>query len=186
MTSILKVSEIQDPTNSNTAISIDAAGKVTAPNLVMPAGSVIQVQSYVGMTSFTTSSGSYVKCTNLQVNITPLSASSKILVIVNAIAYPGTYTRYLYQTIFRTVGGVDTDISGTTPASGNDRSGLTYFYDSGTSVTRQNVSLQFVDSPATTSQITYSPAVRIGSDSHTITFGQTNLGNTIIAMEIAG
>jgi hypothetical protein len=34
MTSILKVSEIQDPTNSNTAISIDSAGLVTLPNSV--------------------------------------------------------------------------------------------------------------------------------------------------------
>jgi hypothetical protein len=35
MTSILKVSEIQDPTNSNTAISIDAAGNTTFPNPVI-------------------------------------------------------------------------------------------------------------------------------------------------------
>ena len=31
MTSILKVSEIQDPTNSNTALTIDAAGRVLMP-----------------------------------------------------------------------------------------------------------------------------------------------------------
>ena len=31
MTSILKVSSIQDPTNSNTALSIDASGIVTTP-----------------------------------------------------------------------------------------------------------------------------------------------------------
>lgn len=34
MTSILKVSEIQDPTNSNTALSIDGSGNITKPNLV--------------------------------------------------------------------------------------------------------------------------------------------------------
>ena len=32
MTSILKVSEIQDPTNSNTALTIDTSGNVTASN----------------------------------------------------------------------------------------------------------------------------------------------------------
>ena len=32
MTSILKVSSIQDPTNSNTAMSIDTSGRVTMPN----------------------------------------------------------------------------------------------------------------------------------------------------------
>ena len=35
MTSILKVSTIQDPTNSNTAISIDSAGVVSMANSVM-------------------------------------------------------------------------------------------------------------------------------------------------------
>ena len=31
MTSILKVTEIQDPTNSNTALTIDSAGRVSTP-----------------------------------------------------------------------------------------------------------------------------------------------------------
>ena len=31
MTSILKVSDIQDPTNSNTALTIDSSGRVTTP-----------------------------------------------------------------------------------------------------------------------------------------------------------
>ena len=35
MTSILKVTEIQDPTNSNTAIEIDTSGVVTFPNTVV-------------------------------------------------------------------------------------------------------------------------------------------------------
>ena len=35
MTSILKVSEIQDPTNSNTAMTIDSAGIVTHSNAVL-------------------------------------------------------------------------------------------------------------------------------------------------------
>ena len=34
MTSILKVSTLQDPTNSNTALSIDSSGRVTMPNTV--------------------------------------------------------------------------------------------------------------------------------------------------------
>jgi len=34
MTSILKVTEIQDPTNSNTALEIDSSGRVTLPQLI--------------------------------------------------------------------------------------------------------------------------------------------------------
>ena len=35
MTSILKVSEIQDPTNSNTALEIDSSGRVGFSNLIL-------------------------------------------------------------------------------------------------------------------------------------------------------
>ena len=34
MTSILKVSEIQDPTNSNTALTIDSSGRITKPQQI--------------------------------------------------------------------------------------------------------------------------------------------------------
>jgi len=43
MTSILKVSKIQDPTNSNTALSIDTSGRITTP--ARPAFSVIQIET---------------------------------------------------------------------------------------------------------------------------------------------
>ena len=77
MTSILKVSEIQDPTNSNTAISIDATGKVTAPNLTSP-GHVVQVV-YNELTSSGSASGGSWQ-TILSATITPSSASNKIIV----------------------------------------------------------------------------------------------------------
>ena len=82
MTSILKVSEIQDPTNSNTAISIDAAGKVTAPNLVMPAGSVVQVKQVNWTQTSSTSSSSFVSMGEIG-SITTTVANSKILVTTN-------------------------------------------------------------------------------------------------------
>jgi len=45
MTSILKVSEIQDPTNSNTALSIDSSGNVTAGgNIITPARPAFSVR----------------------------------------------------------------------------------------------------------------------------------------------
>ena len=43
MTSILKVSEIQDPTNSNTALSIDSTGRILTP--ARPAFSVIHIET---------------------------------------------------------------------------------------------------------------------------------------------
>ena len=43
MSSILKVSEIQDPTNGNAALSIDSSGNVTASQKLISTGHVLQV-----------------------------------------------------------------------------------------------------------------------------------------------
>ena len=43
MTSILKVSQIQDPTNSNTALTIDSSGRIVTP--ARPAFSVTQIEA---------------------------------------------------------------------------------------------------------------------------------------------
>lgn len=54
MTSILKVSEIQDPTNSNTALTIHANGLVTKPNLPAFFVRPNAVQSNIPVSSATT------------------------------------------------------------------------------------------------------------------------------------
>lgn len=75
MTSILKVSEIQDPTNSNTALTIDSAGRVLMPQLVAfsaewrsgsPAGGYLQdwtVRSNQG-SAFNATTGRFVAPVN--------------------------------------------------------------------------------------------------------------------------
>ena len=85
MTSILKVSEIQDPTNSNTAISIDATGKVTAPNLTSP-GHVIQVKNTTSNASVSMTGQTFVN-SGVYVDFTPLSASSTIVVHAQGHVY---------------------------------------------------------------------------------------------------
>ena len=58
MTSILKVSEIQDPTNSNSALTVDSGGRVlqpVKPIFMAVADSTISLTtSYVELTSFST------------------------------------------------------------------------------------------------------------------------------------
>jgi hypothetical protein len=101
MTSILKVSEIQDPTNSNTAMTIDAAGKVTAPNLVMPAGSVLQVQQSTYATWTTTSSTSWT-FTGLSRSITPKLITSELLIhITVAGGYLSSTNEIMYLALYR-------------------------------------------------------------------------------------
>ena len=96
MTSILKVSEIQDPTNSNTAISIDAAGNVTAPNLVMPAGSVVQVVR-AGWSSHAGTSSTSLVNTGRSATITPTSVNSKVLILLTFGYYASNGGERLYN-----------------------------------------------------------------------------------------
>jgi len=169
MTSILKVSEIQDPTNSNTAISIDATGKVTAPNLVMPAGSVIQVVSNFTKADINTTSTSFVS-TGLSASITPTSTSSKVLVIVSVGSWYVS-ANSAFGTVFRDTTNI-----------GDSSAGLMQVY--------QNASYapstcQVLDAPASTSSLTYAVHFRaVGGTSYVSysTYGHF----TITLMEIAG
>jgi hypothetical protein len=180
--------------NGTTGVSLVQDGVVTAADLAsgaitsaaLPAGSVLQVvQGSTTGNVFSTSSATFVKDTSVNVAITPTSATSKILVVASLSLRPGTYTRYIFGTLIRTVGGSDTEVTGSV-GSGNTYGGLNFMYDTGTSATQGVMMLQYLDSPATTSEITYSPAYRRGTDSHTLTRGGGSLVQTITAMEIAG
>lgn len=74
MSSILKVSEIQDPTNGNTALTIDSAGNVAS------AGAVVQMQFASNSTAITiTTNNSYVDVVTL--NFTPKFSTSKLFIM---------------------------------------------------------------------------------------------------------
>ena len=75
MTSILKVSEIQDPTNSNTALTIDASGNAKIP------GSAVQVVEGTAYTSEQTVSASSYTAFPVTASITPKFSNSKIYII---------------------------------------------------------------------------------------------------------
>tara|TARA_R100000654_G_scaffold4273_1_gene12731 strand:+ start:919 stop:1440 length:522 start_codon:yes stop_codon:yes gene_type:complete len=54
MTSILKVTEIQDPTNSNSALSIDSSGRILFPQLPCACVSLTTANSQDGSNPYTT------------------------------------------------------------------------------------------------------------------------------------
>ena len=90
--------------NGTTGITTPALDSV-APfsSADMPAGSVIQVVQVSTATSQGTNSTSYVDATGLSVNITPSSASNKILVMAHieaGIGVTGTNTHGRYR-VFR-------------------------------------------------------------------------------------
>jgi hypothetical protein len=91
MTSILKVSEIQDPTNSNTALTIDGAGRVTATNIDLPSGTVVTAVSNYSTTTAVHSSTSYLDVVSVTFTAKYSSADSDLL--INASLHHGVGPR---------------------------------------------------------------------------------------------
>ena len=182
MTSILKVSEIQDPTNSNTALSIDAAGKVTAPNLVMPAGSVVQFVSAVSTGSLSTTSTSFSDMPGMTATITPKSSSNKVFVV---------YDWHVYLTEASSGDGWLTAPHLLLRDSTSLKNTSTYgtganFYTAGERMMLQQ-SYTYLDSPSTASAVTYKVQGRVNNSSLQTIFNEPGYaaGGTFTLMEIA-
>lgn len=145
--------------------------------VVGQSGSVLQVVQATSSTQITTTSISMVT-TGISASITPTSSSSKVLVIVST------------QMGTTSTGGVGISIArnGTVVwnPSVNDSSGYYGMYS--TASARWIGSIQYLDSPATTSSTTY--AIYYAARANTAVMneaGNTNNGGTsIILMEIAG
>ena len=73
--------KIADGAITNTDINASAA--IVGSKLVMPTGSVLQVQSYYHKTAFASTTNSSTAATGVKKSITPSATSSKILVLVN-------------------------------------------------------------------------------------------------------
>lgn len=142
----------------------------------MPAGSVLQVIQGTYTTNDSTSSTAYV-ASGLTASITPRSATSKILVSVNTNGYCPAANLQMNMTIYR-------------DATNLVAQGQGNLYSAGSS-TQAPWSLLYLDSPATTSSITYTPYFKnTGNAGGLIYFNIPHAGGqptaTIVLMEIAG
>jgi hypothetical protein len=149
------------------------------------AGAVLQVVQSNYSTTVTVSTNTYTD-TGLSASITPTSATSKILVLVQQSLYTAAASG-------GTGGGLKllrgaTDIYNPMPA---DATGPFGFYVSAPGLYLM-ANLQYLDSPATTSNITYKTQGRPYSSgagqsvSFQVTGGALNAGSSMILMEIAG
>jgi hypothetical protein len=166
---------------------IIASGAITKS--ILPTGSVLQVVSNTKIDTFSTTSSSYVDVTGLFVTITPTSATSKFLItgLVNfgASADVG---------FFRLVRNSTAICVGT--AAGNRIAATAQQRNSPDSGDADAAALNFLDSPGTTSTVTYKIQAASTSGGYTTRFNsaaddldQTNRGrtaSTITVMEIAG
>jgi hypothetical protein len=180
---------IQEPnTASDFILSVPAATANLLTNRT--AGTVLQVANSIKTGSQSTTSTSYVDVTDLSVSITPSSTSSKILV------------RVCINNISQSTGdvvGFNLLRGSTTVTSSTTSGGLADTWDAfavvGGAVTdpsRQlhSVSFDYLDSPSSTSSLTYKVQIRVNANTGWI--NQWNLNtdvasvSTITVMEIAG
>ena len=155
--------------------SASALRKMTRTNFVSglgaAAGQVIQVVQGTRSTATTTTSASFVT-TNIEASITPSSASNKVFVIATFFSSVPTGAEGIYS-IFR---------DSTNLISTGDNA-LGQNYSAGGRVDYMSC-LSFLDSPSTTSSVTYS--IRFLAQSGTLTTTGESTTSVINLMEIKG
>ena len=140
-------------------------------------GKVLQVVQGTTTSQTSTTSGTFTD-TNLSASITPSSSSSKILVLVT-------------QSIYVDSGGADNGgatqiVRNSTGVFGSANSNSFYTLASGVAATGMSmyVSMNYLDSPATTSATTYKTQMRAENSSNIIAQVNSN-ASSITLMEIA-
>ena len=170
----LKVQNIQTSSGSGT-ITLGQSGETITSSAAMGSGmgKVLQVVTATDSTQRDVTSTSYVTGSNtLSVNITPSSTSSKIFVMYNTAVYKNGNNQVGNTTLYRD----STNL-------GDSTNGLSYFYI-GSDDVGQQVSASLLDSPSSTSQITYQVYVRTSAGTFSINY--QSCVASITAMEIAG
>ena len=144
-------------------------------------GGIIQVKMGVTTSQSTTTSGNF-DATNLQVTITPTRSDSKIFIMcsggMNGPAGGSNYHQIGYK-IYRSVGG------GSYAETEDSTTGQAVYY--GPSNAYNPLSINYLDSPSTTSAVTYKLyQKRIAGDSTPSVNRNSNNQTQMIAMEVSG
>ena len=163
-------------------IYVDEIAGIASPSTVAIPGHVIQVVRADYSTTTTFSSNTYAE-TGLSGSITPVSSSSKILVLVKQFFSFWTQTDVeakAYIKLTRTGSGSGTQL-------------MENIYDlrsadnSSTFKTPVIAGLDYIDSPGTTNALTFTTQHRLESATNITLYGQTNsTPSTILLLEIAG
>ena len=167
---------ITDGTIVNADINASAA---IAGTKLSGAGKVLQVVTATDSTNRTTTSTSFVTGSNaLSVSITPSSASNKIFVSVSSSIVNGSGDGFVFATIYRGATNLGDSTNGM--ASVNSVPGVTAI--------RAPLCMTILDSPSSTSALTYQVYFRSNNASYTANLngGNETVKGSITAFEIAG
>jgi hypothetical protein len=145
------------------AYTLDVAGELSTSSrgitkASMPSGSILQVLQTTKTDVFSTSSTSYTDVTGMSVNITPTSSSSKILIIGGISFGPSTTAQYAqFGRLVRNGSAIFI-----ADAAGNRDRG-TFSFQEGGFEGPLSLHFNYIDSPGTTSQVTYGIQIRAES-----------------------
>ena len=137
-------------------------------------GGIIQIKQTVktDVVSASVNSNTLSGSVGLDVNITPTSTSSKILIIANACV-SGSHSGETQGIVLLRGGSVVTGASGDADGSRGLTSSMSYLINSGGSV--QAIPMHYLDSPASTSQQTYSIQLKyFAGGTHTMYLNRLN------------
>jgi hypothetical protein len=182
---IITSAKIADGTIVNADINASAAIVSTK---LSGTGKVLQVISASELSTFSTSSTSYVDVTNMSISITPSSASNKVLIMFFA---QGTTSGSDTGHIRLNKDGTALFIGTTSSSRQSATVGIT---DGSGLSTIANLSFSYLDSPNTTSSTTYKITMRANTGTAYIgrsqvdgdAAGYPRTPTSLIIMEIAG
>lgn len=138
-------------------------------------GKVLQAVTGTSSTANTTTSTSFTD-TGLNVTITPSATSSKILVMAHTTGVADTSNQFSYFTIERKIsGGSNTNI-------GDSSTGLTHLRGDAVQVT--SVMCHALDTPSTTSAITYEFQFKTSGGGNTVQCMYQGVKSNITVLEI--
>ena len=138
-------------------VTINGNGTITPTSAIQPTGSVLQVVSAFKDDTASIAGGDNTQrefSTDLRANITPASTSSKVL--VNCSLSLSAVSNIITFKLLRTIGSTTTEIANHTDASTVWHGCAGWWQNDEAYWTQINFS--FLDSPNTTSQVTYSPS----------------------------
>jgi len=175
--------------NANVTGAFAVTGDMGIATADLPTGSILQVVSVTKTSRFTTTSTSFTDVTGFSATITPSSASSKILVIASTTGACNSSTGPVFINLTRA--GSSVYIGDAVNSAVRCSSYLT----SASNDKAQAMSINYLDSPATTSAVTYQVQIRSESGSIVSVGGSTNTSvanvsgatpSTILLLEVAG
>ena len=139
-------------------------------------GGIIQVQSATITNTFDNDQETFADVTGVTVTITPKFSTSKMLIMYNGCAGMESTNRMGHIRIVRVVGGTTTTDIYVGDASGNRARASSTFAGS-QNYFMESFSGTFMDSPATTSAVTYKMQVAAGDQGYKVNIGKDDEGS---------